>query len=188
VLYLQQYQLLPDQRTGEAMRDLFGCQLSSGTVANIIKECAAGLVEIELKIKEKLRRSAVIHADETGLRVAKKGRYIHVASNSRLTHYACDSRRGKAAMDEIGILPRYRGNLMHDGWWSYDYYTACRHSLCGAHLLRELSFFAELNEEQQSWAEPLKQLLLEIRSKVERVRESASESLDSEEQEAFCHR
>lgn len=69
VLYLQQYHLLPYARTGEAMRDLFGCQLSAGTVANIVRECADGLCETELKIKKRLRRSAVIHADETGLRV-----------------------------------------------------------------------------------------------------------------------
>lgn len=72
VLYLQQYQLLPYQRTSEAMRDLFGCRLSPGTVAHIVRECADGLVETELKIKQKLRRSAVIHADETGLRVAQR--------------------------------------------------------------------------------------------------------------------
>jgi transposase-like protein len=87
------------------MRDLFGCQLSTGTIANIIRECADELVETELQIKRKLRRSRVIHADETGLRVAKRGHYIHVASTPHLTHYGCDSRRGQAAMDEIGILP-----------------------------------------------------------------------------------
>jgi transposase len=91
-------------------------------------------------------------------------------------------------MDEIGILPGYRSNLVHDGWWSYDYYTSCRHGLCGAHFLRELIFCAELSEEQKSWAAPLKALLLEIKFKVEQVRESASESLDSEKQEAFRHR
>src|SRR5205085_5545 len=72
VLYLQQYQLLPYQRTSEAMRDLFGCHLSAGTVANIVRECAAQLVETELKIKQRLRCAGVIHADETGLRVAKQ--------------------------------------------------------------------------------------------------------------------
>jgi transposase len=182
VLYLQQYQLLPYSRTSEAMRELFGCPISSGIVANIVRECAAALVETELKIKQKLRRSLVIHADETGLRVAKRGQYIHVASNTRLTHYASDSRRGHAAMDEIGILPKYRGNLVHDGWWSYDYYSNCRHSLCCAHLLRELTFFAELKAEQKSWAAPLKELLLEIKSAVERVREVGSKHLASEEQ------
>jgi transposase len=66
------------------MRDLFGCRLSAGTVANIVRECAAGLVETELKIKKKLRRSAVIHADETGLSVKGKLAYMHVASTSSL--------------------------------------------------------------------------------------------------------
>jgi transposase len=52
VLYLQQYHLLPYQRTAEAMRDLFGCPLSTGTVANIVGECADALLETELKIKQ----------------------------------------------------------------------------------------------------------------------------------------
>jgi transposase len=87
VLYLQQYQLLPYQRTSEARRDLFGCWLSGGTVANIIGKCASGLVETELKIKQKLRRSPVIHADETGLRINKRLGYVHVTSTPELTHY-----------------------------------------------------------------------------------------------------
>lgn len=58
VLYLRQYQPLPYQRTAEAMRDLFGCRLSAGTVANIVRECSDGLVETELKIKRGLRQVA----------------------------------------------------------------------------------------------------------------------------------
>jgi hypothetical protein len=84
VLYLQQYQLLPYSRTAEAMRNLFGCPLSSGTVANIVRECADALLETELKIKRGLRRSALIHADETGLRVEARLHFVHVASNERL--------------------------------------------------------------------------------------------------------
>jgi hypothetical protein len=49
VLYLQQYQLLTYARTAEAMRDLFGCRLSTGTVVNIVRECSDGLLETELK-------------------------------------------------------------------------------------------------------------------------------------------
>jgi hypothetical protein len=47
--------------------------------------------------------------DETGLRVEGEGRFVHVASTTGLTHYSCDKRRGKAAMDEIGILPAFKG-------------------------------------------------------------------------------
>jgi transposase len=167
VLYLQQYQLLPYARTAEAMRDLFGCPLSAGTVANIVRECADGLLETELKIKRSLRRSALIHADETGLRVEGRLHFVHVTSNSRLTHYAAAAGRGRTAMEEAGVLPRYRGTCIHDGWPAYSFYTQCRHALCGAHLLRELTFFAELSEETKAWAAPLKELLLEMKAEVE---------------------
>ena len=69
--------------------------------------------------------------DETGLRVEGAGRFVHVASTARLTHCACDSRRGKTATDEIGILPAFRGKSVHDVWPAYGYYYQCRHSLCG---------------------------------------------------------
>lgn len=168
-LYLHDYQLLPYARTAEAMRELFGCRMSRGTLATAVRQCADGLLETELKIKKRLRRSHVIHADETGLRVEGRLAYVHVASTAHLTHYGADTRRGKAAIDEIGILPRYRGTCVHDGWLSYTFYPECRHALCGAHLLRELTFFEELTEETKAWASPLKELLLEMKGEAERV-------------------
>jgi len=178
VLYLQQYQLLPYGRTSKAMHDLFGCRISAGTVANIIRECAAGLVETELKIKRGLRRSPVIHADETGLRVNQKLGYVHVASTHRLTHYAASAHRGQTAITEINVLPRYRGTCVHDGLLAYTHYTRCRHALCGVHLLRELTYFAELSAETKAWAAPLKELLLEMKREVDRVREEGGKRLD----------
>lgn len=169
VLYLQQYQLLPYQRTGEAMRDLFGCRLSSGTVANIVRECAEGLLETELKIKRGLRRSPVIHADETGLRVNNRLQYVHVASNDRLTHYAAAAHRGRTAIDEINVLPSYRGTCVHDGLLAYTYYDRCRHALCGVHLLRELTYFEEVAAETKAWAGSLKELLPEMKGVAERA-------------------
>lgn len=188
VLYLHQYQLLPVARTKEAMADLFGLQMSAGTVARSVEECARQLVETELKIKRKLRRASVLHADETGLRVTKKLHYIHVASTPRLTHYGYDARRGASAIDEIGILPKYRGNLVHDGWWAYNQYTRCRHSLCVAHLLRELKFFAEVSEAQKSWAEPLGALLVEIKAVVAGALEAKERTLEVEKQSEFIAR
>ena len=177
VLYLHQYQLLPYARTSEAMRDLFGCQLSPGTVANIVRECAEELVETELKIKQRLRRSSVIHSDETGLRVNKRLAYVHVASTARLTHYAAAAHRGRTAIDEINVLPRYRGTCVHDGWLAYTHYERCRHALCGVHLLRELTYFEELAAKTKAWATPLKELLLEMKREVERVRDEGGKQL-----------
>jgi transposase len=184
-LYLHDYQLLPYARTVEAMRELFGCALSAGTLSTAVRQCAAGLVETELKIKRQLRRSPVIHADETGLRVSGRLHYVHVASTPRLTHYGAAARRGKTAIDELNILPQYRGTLVHDGWLSYTFYPKCRHALCGAHLLRELIYFEELGSETKAWAAALKELLLEMKAEVELVSAEGGHRLPAQRVEAL---
>lgn len=40
--------------------------------------------------------------------------YVHVASTAPLTHYGVANHRGHTAMDEINVLPRYRGTCVHD--------------------------------------------------------------------------
>ena len=187
-LYLHDYQFLPYARTAEAMRELFGCAMSAGTVSTAVRQCASGLVATELQIKRSLRRSSVIHADETGLRINGRLGYAHVASTPGLTHYASDARRGKAAMDEIGVLPQYRGTCVHDGWLSYTFYPKCRHALCGAHLLRELVYFEELGEETKAWAAPLKELLLDMKAEVERVSAEGGKRLPAQRVEELTAR
>jgi transposase len=127
-----------------------------------------------------LRRSALIHADETGLRVEGRLQYVHVASNSRLTHYTAAAGRGRTAVEEAGVLPRYRGTCVYDGWPAYSFYTQCRHALCGAHLLRELTYFEELSEETKAWAAPFKGLLLEMKAEVERAGAEGGRQLAAE--------
>jgi transposase len=105
---------------------------------------------------------------------------VHVTSNQRLTHYTAAVGRGKTAIEAAGVLPRYRGTCVHDGWPAYSFYTQCRHALCGAHLLRELTFFAELSEETKAWAGPLKGLLLEMKAEAERVQEEGGRQLAAE--------
>lgn len=68
--YLHKYQLLPVARTSEAMRDLFGCAVSAGTVHRMTGECAEALSDAEARIKDAVTAAPVIGADETGLRVA----------------------------------------------------------------------------------------------------------------------
>ena len=41
------------------------------------------------------------------------------------------------------MIPRYGGVIIHDCWGSYLAYEHCGHGLCGAHLLRELTFIVE---------------------------------------------
>ena len=66
-------------------------------------------------------------------------------------------------MNEIGILPTFGGTLCHDHWKPYYKYD-CTHALCNAHHLRELTRAWE--QDTQSWAKKLRELLEEINRAV----------------------
>jgi transposase len=186
--YLHKYQLLPFARTSEAMRDLFGCAISPGTIGTTRHRCAAKLVGAEEQIKQGIRGSEVIGADETGLRVAGKSHWIHVARTDSLTHYGYDARRGKTAMEAIGILPAFTGVCVRDGWFSYDEYRRAEHALCNVHPLRELVYVEEVAAEQQQWTRPLAKLLLDIKAEVERAKGRGETKLSDERLALFTAR
>jgi len=59
-------------------------------------------------------------------------------------------KRGKEAINAIGILPGFKGVLIHDFWTPYLKYP-CDHALCNERHLRELFF---LIEEKNSLGHP----------------------------------
>ncbi len=181
--YLMGYQLIPYERCAEAMGDLFDCQLSPGTLATLLKGCARELDEPLLLIKEGLRKSAVLGVDETNLRVAKRQDWVHVSATDKLTLLVHNKKRGTPAIESIGILPRYEGVAVHDGFSSYDQYGQCRHSQCNAHILRELNYVIETSKPQ--WAVEMKVLLLEIKAVVEKAREGGKKRLPSSRKGRF---
>jgi transposase len=139
-----------------------------------VQRCAEQLGPVEEQIKAALRRGEVLHQDETGLYVASKRYWLHVSATQQLTHYQVHAKRGKEALDEIGILADFQGVSVHDGWQSYWQY-GCEHALCNVHHLRELTFLSE--EQQQVWAEQMITLLLDIKAAVEQARAEGRRSL-----------
>ena len=186
--YLQKYQLLPFARTAEAMRDLFACRVSPATVHTTQHRAAVKLVGTEEQIKQGIKRAAVIGADETGLRVAGGGGWVHVARTDELTHYGYNMRRGKAAIDAIGILSAFTGTCVHDGWFTYDEYRGATHALCNVHLLRELVYVEECCAEQQQWTRPLAKLLLDIHRAVAEAKAGGATKLSDERLAIFTKR
>lgn len=145
------------------------------------------LVGSEQRLKAAIRRSLVIGADETGLRVAGHNGFVHVARTEGLTHFAY-SRRGCRAMQEVGILPQFRGTLVRDGYLSYTRFERCRHALCNAHLLRDLVYVEELCPAQKVWTRPLSALLLEIKEATEKARGAGQAQLSEAVQSAYLRR
>jgi transposase len=186
--YFNLYQLLPVARTSETLRDLFGCALSPATIQRAGRLFSGKLVRSEQRLKAAIRDSPVVGADETGLRVGGTNGWVHVARTDAFTHFAYDSRRGQAAMCEVGILPQLRGTLAHDGYLSYTRFEACRHSLCNAHLLRELVFVEESDPRQAVWTKPLSVLLIEIKEAAAQARAAGQGQLGEKSRSAYLRR
>jgi transposase len=196
-VYLIEQQFVPYARARELLAEVFGVPISVGTLVSLVRRGAERLGRVEKQIKRQLRKAAVLHHDETGLRVVGTGaapvadsdatgsrlQWAHVVSTPQLTHYALHPQRGAQALDAIGILPRFRGVSLHDGWTAYRHYRRCRHALCNAHHLRELTFVEE--ELHQPWAGQLKHLLREMRTAVEQARIAGASRLPTAQRNSF---
>ena len=137
-VYLCLGQHLPVERTASLLADLFGTPMATGTVAAWTSRAAAGLAPFTAAARAGLARAELVHADETGLRVAGRLHWLHVASSALFCVLFCHRKHGKQAIDAAGVLPRFSGTLVHDAFAPYARYPAARHVLCNAHLLREL--------------------------------------------------
>jgi|GEM_PF-3031001 hypothetical protein len=75
------------------------------------------------------------------------------------------------------ILPEYKGIEVHDGWKPYNGYN-CDHTLCNAHLHRELTGIEE-NYKQQC-AKEMNELLTEMKKYTDECKEQVKD-LDFEQ-------
>jgi transposase len=163
-VYLSQFQLLPYKRIQNYFADQLQIPVSEGSLYNFNAQAFAKLADFEQISKDQLAQADVAHADETGINIGGKRQWLHCASNLSWTHYHPHEKRGKEAMDDIGILPRFHGILCHDHWKPYYRYTFT-HALCNAHHLRELTRAWE--QDGMTWARDMELLLREINQAVD---------------------
>ena len=138
VVYLYVGQFLSKERTAQALAELFGTPLSAGTVAGVTARAAGRLGEFVDRVRDEIAGSDVAGFDETGLRVDGKLHWVHCARTGKYTLVGCHLRRGRAGIDDLGVLGRFSGIAVHDAWAPYDTYPDVAHQLCCAHVLREL--------------------------------------------------
>jgi len=176
-VYLLDYQLLPSARVEALLSDVLGCEISESTLYSARSRCFRELAPIERLIQAALEEAEVLHGDETGLRVKGKLRWLHVASSDSLTFYFVHPKRGKAALEAMGIWDEFEGIGVHDGYRSYFQYQG-GHGLCNAHHLRELEFISE--RYQQTWATEMATLLCDIKQQVDQAKATKQTALPPE--------
>jgi transposase len=90
------------------------------------------------------------------MRTNKLLEWVHVCSNPLFTHFGIHPKRGREAMNAIGILPNYTGTAVHDRFKSYDQY-AFEHGYCNTHLLRDLK---GIEKRSRPWSNEMVSLLI----------------------------
>lgn len=157
-VHLTQGQMLPYARAAELIFDFYGLAVSPGTLVAWVAEARAALQETADVIARQLNAAPLVHADESGLRVAGKLHWLHIAANDTHTWYGVHGKRGMAAIEAHGILAGRTGVLVHDCWAPYWRLDDSTHALCNAHLLRELLYAKETTG--QPWAQAMSDFLL----------------------------
>lgn len=178
-VYLSQFQLMPYDRLKDYFASEVGIPVSVGSLFNFNTEAYECLEKFDALAKKRLQNANLLHLDETGINVNGKRIWLHNASNDLWTYLSPHAKRGKEAMDDMGILPQFGGVMLHDNWKPYFAYDN-QHALCNAHHLRELENLVENYDCQ--WAKDMQQLLLTIN---DAVKESAKNQLDGKQAERY---
>lgn len=184
--YLVGYQHLPYERACETLADLLGVGMSVGTLVRVVQRTSAGLDGFLGVVRQAIAAAPVAHFDETGLRVAGRGAWVHSASTESLSLFRVHQARGHAAIAAAGVLPVFTGVAVHDGFTPYRRYGAA-HQLCNAHHLRELAAVID-TDPGQAWAEQMIRLLVEINDMARHARTAGAHAIEARLLGVYRHR
>ena len=150
VVYLSAFQFVPLDRLAALMSDLFNVSLSRATIETMSRRAGERLLNFAEAVRQLILRAPVKHLDETGFRIVKTLRWLHIAATGWLTYYRIGADRGD-------MLSGVSGIVVHDHWQSYFTMPGVEHALCNAHHLRELQALSEI--EQEDWSRRMQTLL-----------------------------
>lgn len=174
-LYLLCAQHLPRERCAQALADLFGVAVSTGTLDNWMREAADALIGFLAAVAAQLQAAAVVHADETSVRSGKASLWVHVCCTAMLTLLHV-GRRDKATI-EAGPLGDYSGIIVHDRLAAYFNYGS-GHVLCNAHILRSLNELLA-NHRHRAWARAFIDLIVDTKRHTEVARTAGKAQLSA---------
>ena len=149
IVYLKQYQLLPEARLKQLLMDLFRVKISTATIEKVSHIAHTNLDEFEKHALQNILDSKLKHLDETGFRVKAKMHWLHVASDNNWTYFHVNKKRKS-------LLEGLSGAIVHDHWKPYFQIENVVHVLFNAHHLRELN--ARIDDKEH-WAHQMKRWL-----------------------------
>jgi transposase len=138
--------------TTELARELFGVELSTGSVDTIIQRAGDALAGPYTELEQRIKTASVVNIDETGWKTAGGNRTLWGALTSATAVFRIAA--GRHAFEAQTLLgERFAGIVCSDRWRGYDYLDPSRRQLCWAHLLRDFTAHSEGMAEQKKFGE-----------------------------------
>ena len=109
------------------------------------------------QIQREALHSAVLHADESGWRVAGKTLWLWCFTTANLTYYMIDRCRGSPALMKF-FIEEFSGTLVSDFWGAYNAVACALRQTCLVHLLRELEQVEKYKSPSKHWPKFAKKL------------------------------
>jgi hypothetical protein len=135
-------------------------RLSEGGLADAWSRLAAVLAPWYDEIGREVKRSGVLHSDETGWRVNGQTQWLWCFTTPQATYYMIDRSRGSPALSKF-FTESLDGVLVTDFWPAYNAVVCAARQACLPHLFRELDKVSEMDKSDQwrAFAKKLKRLL-----------------------------
>jgi transposase len=148
--YLHERHHVSYERLQELCVDWFRLELSEGAIANCLQRVAGRLTPQAAAIKEQVRASPTVGADETSARVNGRTHWQWVFQTPEASYHQIVPRRNGAVVEafQAGTVA---GTWVSDLWKPQLNAAAERHQICLAHQLRDLQY--AIDREQSAWAQ-----------------------------------
>jgi transposase len=136
--------------TTELVRELFGVELSTGSVDAIIQRAGAALAGPYTQLEQRIKSASVVNIDETGWKTGGGNRTLWAALTSSTAVFRIAA--GRHAFEARTLLgERFAGIVCSDRWRGYDYLDPTQRQLCWAHLLRDFTAHSEGMADQEQF-------------------------------------
>jgi transposase len=131
-------------KVSEALNDAFGLEVSRSGWCQADQRLAEKARPVYQELIEVIRRSVVVHADETGWRIGTLSAWLWVFANTEVTVYAIRDNRSSDVVVEI-LGEKFKGILASDCFVAYDdkRLTDWLKQKCLSHLLKDLKRMEE---------------------------------------------
>jgi transposase len=152
-IYLRYQICIPFRKVVEIFKVLFGFSYVPASLVGFDQKAVRNGESLYLDLREKIRTSAIVHADETSWRNNGLGHYVWFAGNEHLAFFHIDRHRS-AKVAKVIFGKDFSGTLVRDRYAAYNGIGANWQS-CLAHILtttkeirREHALLPEMDKDE----------------------------------------